>query len=118
LSRGGLDAPAAVLKATAEYKNSSDQVSIFLGATTVRSATATVLYSRLYERYKTWTDETGETYTMSERDFKKCLVERGVGSRHTKHGMVWEGFELLAQNNNEQSVGQSFQEEDQIELPI
>ena len=101
LAQNGLNPPAAVLKATSEYRNESDQLNHFLNARTMASPTVSVRVDFLYPQYAQWTEATGETYTMPEREFNQALESRGMEKKHTNKGNVWLGLDVITEESVE-----------------
>jgi len=80
----GLDAPQDVVTATKDYREEMDLLAAFLEECCVQTSEATVPAGRLYERYKKWCDDNGESplnqqtfgMRLSERDFKSVRTGR------------------------------------------
>jgi putative DNA primase/helicase len=90
----GLEPPAAVTAATADYRDEMDTVGAFLDECCVRDAETQTLAKRLYDTYKRWCDEHGET-PMSKPDFGSRLAEKGFTPGRTKAGRYWRGLGLV-----------------------
>ena len=90
----GLVAPEAVRKSTDVYRDESDVMNRFLVATCIFQDDAEVSTTTLYQRYRRWCDEVGETYVMSEHEFRQSLDVRGLQRQHKRAGAVWIGLAL------------------------
>lgn len=90
----GLEEPHTVSGATADYRQSSDVLKHFLDSQCIFAKGASIGARELYQAYKRWSDETGEFYTMSERDFSTALEERGFARKRTIPGIQWYGLSL------------------------
>jgi len=93
--RGGLDAPAAVTQATAEYRSESDILGIFLDERCVVAASATARAGELYQTFTEWA-AVNNVRAMSGVRFAKTLKERGFTSERDSKGMFWQGVGILA----------------------
>ena len=86
--------PAAVLAATAEYRQVSDAIGAFLEEICLIDQRMTASAGDLYRAYTTWCDATGE-YARSQRDFGIRLAERGfTQTRGTGGVRRWRGVGL------------------------
>jgi putative DNA primase/helicase len=75
--REGLNPPAAVLNATAEYRAVNDQVATFLLERTTADPLAAVRAADLYRAYAAWCESAGER-AQAQRSFGVALTERGL----------------------------------------
>lgn len=73
----GLKPPPAVVAATAEYREDSDPLGIFLGQWCERMDKAAVQATDLYEAYKLWCGENA-VEPVSNTLFGRMLTERGI----------------------------------------
>jgi P4 family phage/plasmid primase-like protien len=73
----GLEAPAAVLEATAGYRAEQDVVGRFLGECSTPDRDAAVAVRLVYQAYKVWAGHAGET-ALTEQRFRTALREHGV----------------------------------------
>lgn len=90
----GLQTPAAVEEATAEYRAEMDVLGRFLADCCRISEDAEVSSSALYTRYGYWCQENGEE-PLSQRAIAGRLSARGHHSRRSTNGRrVWTGLEL------------------------
>lgn len=87
--------PQVVKKAVEQYRIDSDNVTRFLLENTRRDSNAKILKTALYAQYKQWTEEEGEQYTATSREFNQ-IVEglAGVSYKKTNKGHFWQGIEI------------------------
>lgn len=85
--RGGLDAPAAVLEAGAEYRAESDAVGRFLSDSCERGEGREVAYSLLYDSYCEWATADGAD-PVSKALLSRRLSDRGFG-RKDSNGITY-----------------------------
>ena len=92
----GLEEPKTVTDATKQYREEMDTLASFLDEDCVTGSSYRVLAERLYQRYTTWCDKSGE-----RKDPKKAFVarleERGVERRRETAGVnkgryIWLGI--------------------------
>ena len=74
--QNGLKAPAEVLAATDEYRDSQDVLTAFIEDRCVTGEQFTTQAGPLYQAYREWAEQNGEEL-MSNRRFGECLTERG-----------------------------------------
>jgi len=92
----GLTMPDEIRDATAGYQLEMDPLALFLDARTVTEERATVAAGLLYQGYRAWSEETGDT-PMSQRAFGARLTERGVNHSGREPGTgraLYRGFRL------------------------
>jgi putative DNA primase/helicase len=94
----GLDAPAAVREATAEYRQENDALGEFFRLSVVFEAGATIARKDLREAYETFCRESG-CEPFGAKRFAGRLRERGVGETNVRRGMKfadgWRGARLM-----------------------
>jgi len=95
--RDGLPVPQTISSAVANYRQESDVTNRFLDSCCVGGEKAKVGAAELYAAYKHWTDEAGENYQMSEKEFKNTLLSRGVRQERKRAGLFWIGLALAEQ---------------------
>lgn len=86
----GLNPPAVVIAATAEYQNSEDMFASWLQECCVLGGMNTTKASLLLESYVKYSGWKG----MSHKKFGGMLKEHGF-EKSTSNGVVWHGLELL-----------------------
>mgnify|MGYP001286146145 CR=1 FL=1 len=92
--RCGLQEPAAVIKATAAYRQEMDLLAAFLGECCVVNPLAKVQGKALFAVYEAWCVQTGES-ALTYRQFNARLKERGfTNDKGTKGWFVWHGIGL------------------------
>lgn len=92
----GLNPPAAVLDAKADYRAASDHILQFLDDRTETALNATVTKAVLYEGYRSWCITNGERY-VSNREFGEAVGKRpGVVSGRTKQAHQWSGLKFVS----------------------
>ena len=96
----GLQIPAAVKKATSEYKSESDTLAAFISEKCVENSVARVHTTRLFQSFKDWAKENNESEQIrSSRAMIGLLRDRGyevsAGSqnKHYVHGLGLEAEE-------------------------
>ena len=103
----GLEAPAAVLEATAGYRAEQDVVGRFLGECSTPDRDASVPVHPVYVAYREWAGHAGET-PLSERRFRAALREHGVRldglEATTKRLLCW-GIRLVTSRNEDDPEG-------------
>jgi putative DNA primase/helicase len=88
----GLDAPAAVAEATAQYRADCDPLGRFLDEACELIPTAEVRASELFRHYAEWADRAGlsDRERLSATAFGRKCSERFVRAK-TRSGMVYQG---------------------------
>ena len=100
--RCGLKEPSAVLAATEDYRSDQDVVPQFLRDCCERDPAERVLASDLYDGFRGWSVDRGETRPMSQRRFGDRLKADGFtnGSRDSKGRTQWTGLRLTPLGQN------------------
>lgn len=101
---GGLDDPAVVREATAEYRETSDALFGFLGASQSRAVTEAgfvatgeaadlALGAVLWDAYREWADAQGlpAREKLTQRGFYQALEDRGLAKVRVPRGMAFRG---------------------------
>jgi putative DNA primase/helicase len=91
--REGLNPPAAVLDATAEYRRQQDPLGDFLERRCRLGFGERCAPSDLYMAYRTWAEQSGER-PMSSADFCARLRERDLIQHRNGKARWWEGIGL------------------------
>lgn len=91
----GLEFPESVLRATAEYRNESDQIGRFTEECCIVGEYATARGGQLYAAYRRWAEAGGED-VLTQTAFGRRLVERGIQKGHSNKGAVYNGIGLRA----------------------
>ncbi len=95
--QNGLQIPAAVASASAEYLQNEDVTGEFI-ATYLRDAISKVHFAEVYQHYSNWQRAQGFNYFKPERAFKKELIERGMNINRS-NGIWWlHGYEFSLHN--------------------
>jgi putative DNA primase/helicase len=89
----GLQAPAAVLAATNEYRNEMDVIGNFLKECCCAKEGAKILIKELFRAYQDWCDENNENAT-SERYFSIHLKQIGYQQGRNSDTRFWLGIAL------------------------
>ena len=95
--QGGLDPPAEVLEATAEYRAEMDVLQDFLKDCCLEAPEHSATAAELYGAYCNWADDQGirEKEQLKQRTFGMCLAERGFRKGKTGGGQrLWRGLGL------------------------
>lgn len=95
----GLIEPEAVSRATAAYRDQSDDLGRFLSATCrvgddLPDRHCRVKAKELYETYSAWASESGAA-EWTNRGFKAAMLDKGFEQK-TSNGVWWIGIELRA----------------------
>jgi putative DNA primase/helicase len=109
----GIQTPEIVLKYTEDFRAESDQLSHFLGAHT--EVGKHILQAELYKKYKEWCEVTGETYTMSSRDMKSAMLDRGMDEKPTNKGLVWVGIQFVEHQSVQRLASQERAEAERVD---
>jgi P4 family phage/plasmid primase-like protien len=88
----GLEPPADVVAATAEYRSKQDLIGAFLDEHTTTGPTFKVAASELYGRYSEWAKFANE-FVISMKAFGMSMQERGLKPRKSSV-MVYDGIGL------------------------
>jgi putative DNA primase/helicase len=91
--RRGLDAPAEVTEATADYRAEQDVLGSFLAECAREGWNLRVKASELYARYKAW-GEGGNEFVLNQTQFSQQLQERGF-TRVRNNGTFYVGLGLI-----------------------
>jgi putative DNA primase/helicase len=92
---GGFAEPSAVIAAADAYRDVSDAIGRFLADRCVLAPTARVRSSVLHGEWARWCQAEGEE-SGTNKAFTTALQNRGFDTAHTKHGAVWRGIGLGA----------------------
>lgn len=92
--KSGLQAPAAVVNATAAYRAESDLIGQFLEECTEAGVMFQVMAQELYDAYKTWCTNNGE-HAVTGTAFGRAMTERGIDRVRTKAGNVYKQIKLV-----------------------
>lgn len=92
----GLDPPACVLSAVADYREEQDTIGRFMGECIAvdKSNTSSVKASKLYETYRAWCLANGHK-ARSNTSFGTDMAQRGFIRLRNMHGRVYNGLRLL-----------------------
>jgi putative DNA primase/helicase len=96
----GLADPAAVIRATAEYRSESDALKRFLDQRCLAGPHFRVRSSELYSAWSKWCANEGEE-AGSQTAFSTDLVNQGFDKQKTAVGMVWKGLGLGGEDDGE-----------------
>lgn len=93
----GLDPPAEVEKATADYRAEMDILSDFIDSCCIVNKIAKISAKNIYKAYLKWCEENGEK-PLSQRTFGMRLTERGFAKFQGTGGYYfWDGIGLVDQ---------------------
>jgi putative DNA primase/helicase len=98
--RSGLGRPKAVLNATMEYRQESDQVGRFISERCVSGEDVTVAGGALYEAYVQFSQRRGEK-CLANNLFAAQIAKRGFEKRRTNRGLVYRGIGLRLETDGE-----------------
>lgn len=88
----GLNPPAEVTEATRMYRDEEDVLGAFIAEECVTGTGMRARASQLYDRFKGWTEGSGET-GISQKRFGTAMTERGF-ERSTSNGIWYQGIGL------------------------
>lgn len=91
--RHGLKTPQKVLAATKEYREEEDVVGQFLAERCTRGELLSVKASLLYDAFKRWQEQAGESKVTSQKAFGTAMTRQGFTRKNT-NGTVYEGLRL------------------------
>ena len=95
----GLETPAVVTAATAEYRDEMDVLAAFMAECVIEGPNLEIAKGALYNAYRRWCDEAGER-AMTKRKLGDHLKERnwqdGRSGSGDKRARVWERVGLVA----------------------
>jgi putative DNA primase/helicase len=90
----GLGMAPRVERATEQYRQESDQIGRFLNERCPRILGSSVPAQKLFEAYVDWCATKGER-PVANNIFAKSLSERGVSKKRGRHGVVYQGVDLI-----------------------
>ena len=96
--RDGLGVPEEVLAATREYEAEQDTFAMFLEERCVRTPNARVLSLKLYQDYKSWAEQYGET-PVSHKAFASMMSERNFKRTKTMKGALYAGVGIRLEDH-------------------
>ena len=91
--KGGLEPPAAVRDATAEYLASEDSFGLWLSDATTRDPDAWESTADLFSSWASWVKTAGEQ-TGREKDFRESMTKHGFARARTKTTRGFRGVKL------------------------
>ena len=95
--RDGMQTPAIVREASAEYFQMQDAMGTWLDERTTAGKQYTEASSTLYSNYKRWCEDNGE-YVLAQREFSQKLMARGFPPPKKSDGtMQFQGLKLTVQ---------------------
>lgn len=90
----GLEPPQEVQAATQEYREEMDPLGDFLAESCVVGPKISGKATALYNAFRKWAEDSGETRPMSQTSFGTSLRERGFEKEKTRTGIIWWGIGL------------------------
>jgi putative DNA primase/helicase len=96
--RDGLGVPEEVLAATREYEAEQDTFAMFLEERCVRTPNARALSLKLYQDYKSWAEQYGET-PVSHKAFASMMSERSFKRTKTMKGALYSGIGIRLEDH-------------------
>lgn len=91
--REGLGAPAAVQKATGDYRKESDRLGDFIEERCTIDPAFTAATADIYRAYRDWAEVSGER-PVSKVAFGRSLAERGFTMKRTATHRGWTGISV------------------------
>lgn len=108
----GLKAPEKVLAATDEYRESMDNLGMFIDECCVLDPNAKTPIKKLYEAYNQWALDNG-LHPMGNPQLRERLKERGFQQKRTgKLGRFWAGIGLIEEQAFEKQAPQPYKYEE------
>jgi len=95
--KGGLEPAEKVRAATEEYRQESDVIERFLEERCIQKPEAKVKASELYQEYRRWCEENGET-PMTNTAFGRRMREKGIEKAKEGRYIFYRGIGLLAED--------------------
>ena len=92
--RDGLRTPAAVARATADYFEDQDIVRHWVNDCCEVHPQAWGGSQALYDSFRVWAKDCGETYIMPLKRFRERLIAMGHVDKRTTAGVRFEGLKL------------------------
>ena len=92
----GLDMPAAVEQATAEYRASMDWMQMFLDEKTITGPGLKAGAQALYDEYRLWCHQSGIKNPKSIMRFSEALKDRGLVKARSGSNNFWRDLGLVA----------------------
>jgi putative DNA primase/helicase len=96
--RHGLQAPDAVMAATASYREESDTLGQFIDDACELHPDATENAAQLYTAYSTWCEINGERFPLTQTAFGRRLTERDIPAHRTGAQRLRRGITLRTAN--------------------
>jgi putative DNA primase/helicase len=90
----GLHPPAAVIEASADYRDEEDTLADFIAGEMEESPGGRVPTAKMYVRYQDWAQRSGFRFPLSDRGLNKRLKERGLRMVRSDGKRYWEGIAL------------------------
>lgn len=91
----GLNPPAKVTGATAEYRSEMDAIGRFIEERCILKPNTQVRGKQIYEAYSTWCEENGDK-DLGQHKFGRYLREDcGLKKEHARGGSLWSGIGLI-----------------------
>jgi putative DNA primase/helicase len=84
-----------VRAAVENYRSEEDTIGNFIDECLIEIEGISVAAKEVYQRYKTWAEESGEI-VLSQTKFGKCLVEHGLKRSKTKGRQFYRDCHLIA----------------------
>jgi putative DNA primase/helicase len=98
----GLEPPAAVHRATGDYRAEMDVIAAFIRDCCVVEPQRQVSTSELYAEYRGWCEQMGES-AVTQKAFGTALRERGCTPGRTSGGRLWVGIALREEETEPQA---------------
>jgi P4 family phage/plasmid primase-like protien len=92
--RDGLQPPASVRAATAEYLDQQDTLGAWLHERCRFAANVAGSSASLYDSFRRWAERHGE-YVLPQKRWVAAMESRGYASRRAKSGTVFDGVEVV-----------------------
>lgn len=90
----GLEVPEVIKTEIENYKYEQDSIAQFLDEICLRGEDYTVNNTELYERYRKFCNDNGETYIRTQRKLSQTLKERGFEQFNGHSARMWRGLML------------------------
>jgi putative DNA primase/helicase len=90
----GMEPPAGVMRASAEYREEEDTLADFIAVEIEADASARVDTGSMFARYQSWAEKTGVRFALAQRTLTRRLKERGLKWSKSNGEAYWLGVSL------------------------
>ena len=98
--RDGLQVPAAVRKATANYRAGQNPLTDFLAECCVIGVECRCKNDEIWQEYQRWTRENGVRRPVGRKTFTQKMIAYGFTQEHDHNSRFWLGIGILGPEND------------------